>query len=301
MACFLADFFQRLEAVAGEAGADHVHALDAGLGQRHQRWLGIGLQPLGLAEAGLEGHGETFLRQPQTLGQQAGGFQAFGLVGVAQVAGAFGHAVKAHHQVAAHAVGLPVLHHPLGQGLDIAWVVVVAVHKAQLGNVALGLGPVVHRVTDAGRRGAGVLRVQRQNQDARGALGLEGIELLGNGRLAIAHGKAHQHVVAGALHPLLQDLGLAARPVQQGRTQLRIPDGGVLGGRLLGALAQDDPVQDQLPDRLGNFHHAVIGQKFSQIALHRRGGRGVGGAEVAQQHGQTFGLSCGQGGFRCKA
>ena len=48
------DLFQRLQAVGGEAGADHVDPPHALRGERAQRRLGVGLQPLGLAEAALE-------------------------------------------------------------------------------------------------------------------------------------------------------------------------------------------------------------------------------------------------------
>src|SRR6185312_17450974 len=51
----LRDLFQRFQAVSGEARHHHRDALDAVLGQLLDRLVGIGLQPLGLAEARLEG------------------------------------------------------------------------------------------------------------------------------------------------------------------------------------------------------------------------------------------------------
>src|SRR5262245_16254312 len=54
-ASFDADFLEGLEAVGDKAGADHVHPLNAFLRQLYQCRPGIGLQPLGEAEARLEG------------------------------------------------------------------------------------------------------------------------------------------------------------------------------------------------------------------------------------------------------
>src|SRR3546814_1681374 len=48
------DLLQRLQAVGGEAGADHVQATDPGAGQRPQGRVGRRLQPLFAPEARLE-------------------------------------------------------------------------------------------------------------------------------------------------------------------------------------------------------------------------------------------------------
>jgi hypothetical protein len=133
LAGFHVDFFQRFQAVAGEAGADHIHPLRTCLGQGHQRGLGVGLQPFGFAKARLEGDGVLVLAQAQRLGQQAAGLVALAVVGVAQVQRALGHAVKAHHQLVGLAVGLPVFAHGGGQCGDVAGVVVVVVDKRSSG------------------------------------------------------------------------------------------------------------------------------------------------------------------------
>jgi pimeloyl-ACP methyl ester carboxylesterase len=90
------------------------------LGQRHQRGLGVGLQPLGLAKARLEGELVAVLAQAQALGQQAAGLVAFAVVGVAQVQRALGHAVKAHHQLVGLAVAPSSALRPCGQRVDVA-------------------------------------------------------------------------------------------------------------------------------------------------------------------------------------
>ena len=177
LARFHVDFFQRLQAVAGEAGAHHVHPLHAGLAHGNQAGFGVGLQPLGAAQAGLKGHLELVFGQAQALGQQAGGLVAFAVVDVTQVQCALGHAVKTHHQLVGPPIGLPVFLDAGGQGADVARVVVVVVDKAQLGNGAHLARPGVHRVKHAGRGGGRVLGVGRHDQDAGGALGLEFVEL----------------------------------------------------------------------------------------------------------------------------
>jgi len=40
-----ADFFQRLEAIGGESGADHADVADTARRQRRQHFAGVGLQP----------------------------------------------------------------------------------------------------------------------------------------------------------------------------------------------------------------------------------------------------------------
>ena len=297
---FLADFFQRFQAVAGEAGAQHFHTARATAGKSLQRGFGGGFEPLGFAKARLEGNAVGLGRQAQVLGQQARGFARLAVVGVAQVQRAFGHAVKAHHEVLCAPVGLPVRLHAGGQGRDVAGVVVVALHIAQLGHMALAQGPGTHRVAHAGGGGAGILWVQRQHQNARGPRRLECVKLARNGGLAVAHGGLHQHVVAAALQRLLQQLRLRARPGQQGRALL-CPDAGVFGRRLGRARAQDDAVQDGQPQQARQLHHAWITQKLPQVAAHRRRGGGLGGAQVAQQNRRARRLAMLVGWFGSEA
>jgi len=143
---FLLDFFQGFQAVAGEARAYHIHFPDTRLGHGDQGGLGSGFQPFGFAKTRLEGNTVTLRWQLQCLGQKAGGFHAFAVVGVAQVQGAFGHAMKTHHQTFAFAMGLPVLAHLLGQALDVAGIVVVVVDESQLWQVTALEPPAVELV-----------------------------------------------------------------------------------------------------------------------------------------------------------
>ncbi|MCY1545077.1 hypothetical protein D9M68_810020 [compost metagenome] len=134
------------------------------------------------------------------------------MVGVAQVQGALGHAVKTHHQLIGLAVVHPVRADLSGQGFDVAGVVVVAVDEAQLGQMAHLQAPGGHRVEHAGGGGAAVLRVGRHDQHARHALGLEFVEHGGDGRVAVAHGVAHRHLVAAFAQVAAQQRGLPVGP-----------------------------------------------------------------------------------------
>ena len=55
LAVLHAQLFERFQAVGDEAGGDDGEALDPGLGQALHRLVRIGLEPLVLAEARLEG------------------------------------------------------------------------------------------------------------------------------------------------------------------------------------------------------------------------------------------------------
>ena len=223
------DFFQRFQAVAGEAGAHHIHFLRTCLGHGHQRGLGVGLQPLGFAKARLEGDGVLVLAQAQRLGDQTPGFVALAVVGVAQVQGALGHAMKTHYQLVGLAVGLPVFAHGGGQCIDVAGVVVKVVDETQLGHVAGALGPLVNGVEQRSGGGAAVLGVGGQHQHAGEAFGLELVQLLCHAGVAIGHGHAHVNVVALFTQKALQQFGLFLRPYHQWGALWR-PHAGVFGG-----------------------------------------------------------------------
>ena len=149
----LVDLFQGFQAVAGEGRAHHIDTLHASFAHFDQRRFGVGLQPFGAAQAGLEGDLELVSSQAQLFRQQARGFETLAVIGVAQVQGALGHAMKTHHQHIGVAMRLPVVLHPPGQRGDVAGVVVVMIDKAQFGDVAHLAGPLVHRVPQAGGGG----------------------------------------------------------------------------------------------------------------------------------------------------
>ena len=138
------------------------------------------------------------------------------MVGVTQLQGALGHAMKAHHQLLGLTVQVPVGAHPGGQRGDVAVVVVVVVDEAKFGQAPDFGGPGVDRVKQAGGGGGAVLGVGRHDEHARDALVFEDLELRGDGRVAVAHGVACGHVVAARLQGLAEQLGLLVGPDFQG-------------------------------------------------------------------------------------
>ena len=84
LARFHGDLFQRLQAVGDEARAHHVDAPTPCARQRDQRRLGVRLQPVGAAEAALEGHDPVVRREAEPRGQQARGLVALGVVRIAE-------------------------------------------------------------------------------------------------------------------------------------------------------------------------------------------------------------------------
>ena len=88
-------------------------------------------------------------------------------------------------------------------------------------------------------------------------------------------------------------LGLCARDgLERGFVFLGIPDFPVVARLAAGANAQDDAVEDQLPPQALILDHARIGKEFLQVKPHAFGVRGVGGAEIDQQHADAFRLGC---------
>src|SRR6185437_11385601 len=88
-------------------------------------------------------------------------------------------------------------------------------------------------------------------------------------------------------------LGLRARDGLQRRlVALLVPDFSVvtrLGGR---ARAQDDAIQDQLPDETLILDHARVRQELVEINPHAPGVGGVGCAEVNEEHADMRRPSC---------
>ena len=210
-----ADLLQRLQAVDGKTRAHHVDFSDATPREVDQRGLGVGLQPLGLAEAALERDDKVIGTETQLLRHQPRRLQALAVIRVAEQQGAPGHAMKAQHQLVRTAVRLPMFSDAVGQGVDVARVVVIVVHNAQLGQRTNASGPVAERVDHAGRGGPRILRVQRQHEDAIDVLRLELVEHAGHRRVAVAHREAHRHVVATLTEVATQHLRLFVGPCQQ--------------------------------------------------------------------------------------
>src|SRR5258708_16725448 len=88
------DLFQRLEAVGGKAGRYHRDPLDAVARDLRQGDVGIGLQPLGPAEARLKGESQPLGRPAELLAQETHRLLAVAVIRVALVESVAGQAVE---------------------------------------------------------------------------------------------------------------------------------------------------------------------------------------------------------------
>ena len=87
--------------------------------------------------------------------------------------------------------------------------------------------------------------------------------------------------------------GLRARDrLERGFVLLGVPDLLVVARLAAGADAQDEAIEDDLPEQALIFDHARIGKEFLQIDPHAAGVRRIGGAEVDQQHADALRQGC---------
>ncbi len=142
-------------------------------------------------------------------------------------------------------------------------------------------------VVAGGRRGgAGVLRVERQEQDALAALALQPPDRRVRRGVAVAHAEIDHHArpVPG-LEPLAQLLGLVPGDGQErALVQLLVPDPPVGGARGERPLRQHHELQDRLPDERRVVDHPLVREELGEIAAHRPVVGAVGRAEIDHQH-----------------
>jgi len=297
-----ADFFQRFQAVGHESRADDVDPVRPGARELDQRRLGVRLQPLRAAEPRLECQGPFLCAQIQRVGQQPRGLVALAMVGVAALERVARQPVEAHHQHGATAVRLPVLAHERSQRLDISIVVVKVLDEPGLGNVARPSEPIAHRVHHARRRAGGVLRVERQHDQALAAGPLEAPERAGDRRFAVAHREFHER--RSGAEPSAQAVR-EERSLPGGmdgeRRAARSPDFGVLASRASWPNVQDDAVQDRKPERARNLDDSRVRQEFAQVAADRSGRRRHGRSQIDEQHRVAFGTRVVEFGFGTEA
>lgn len=125
----------------------------------------------------------------------------------------------------------------------------------------LGKGAVIH----AGRRGGAILRVERHDTDTVAALVLQDVNLAGDTGVAVIHGEIDDEVIAADTGA--EFVGLRARVGEEGGAVLG-PDFLIRATRFAGAEGQDGALEDELPDRLGDFDDARVGEEFRQVAAH---------------------------------
>ena len=189
----------------------------------------------------------------------------------------------------------------MGQRLDIDRLVVVRRHHAQRRLVAHRRERGKGRVADrrGGRRG--ILRIERQQQDALAAGLGQRFDAGAHRRIAVAHrpidhdGRIDRVDRGAKLGGLRAGDGLQRRFVS-----LAIPDFLVVAAFDARPARQNDGVEHELPDQPLVLDHPGVAEKLPQIAPHRSGVGGVRRAEIDDQHADPAarGAGCGAVGTR---
>ena len=225
--------------------------------------------------------------------KRLGGGDALRLIGIALVDIFLRHAVeRGHDQLGLERQRRQMRIDRDRQRLDVIRVVVIGRRHPQ-GRLRAHAGQHAKHLVADGRRGRGrILRIERHHQQPVAALRGQRIDARTDRRIAVAHRPVdHDMVVIGDRRGQL--FGLRARDgLQRGFVLLGVPDLLVVARLAAGADAQDDAVEDQLPQQPLILDHARIGEKFLEIDPHAPGVGGVGGAEIDQQHADAFRPGC---------
>jgi len=197
--------------------------------------------------------------------------------------------VEAHHQMIAASLVGPELPDTGGQGIDISRLVVVAGDKAQIREPSPAAQRFRQAVKDGTRRGGGVLRIKRQDQQSPHVGRPQLLQGVGDGRIPVTHAQNHMDRPGHCrLQHACQALALFLRPVQEWRTVFR-PDLGVSVGGAFRPDAEDHAVQDEPPQEARHFYHPWIRQELGKISSYGAGRGSVRGAEIHHHYAQGIG------------
>jgi len=141
-----------------------------------------------------------------------------------------------------------------------------------------------HLVADGRRGRSRILRIERHHQQTIATARRQRFDAGADRRIAVAHRPVHLDMVmigdrTRELFRLRTGNGLQRRLVL-----LRVPDLPVIGRFSSRARAQDDAVENQLPEQPLLLDHPRIGEKFLQIDAHAPGVGAIGRAEIDQEH-----------------
>ncbi len=160
----------------------------------------------------------------------------------------------------------------LRQRVDIERMVEIGRHRARRRLPFLVHQRAEELIVGGGRGGAGIMRIEREEQDPA-ASGLDHRAHLRSGRgVAVAHAEIDhapgRHSGPAAPRPCLRGLRLGDGH-QRAFARLVVPDRLVGRAAGEGALGQDDQLQQRLPFPRRIVDHPLVRQKLVQIAAHR--------------------------------
>ncbi len=251
----IADLLEGFDAVGDEGRAHHQQLLHALLRQLVETRLGVGLDPLGAAEARLEGHRPLIVTQPGLRREAGGGAHALravaageylalgtlaaiialkavraGWIGLVQVT--LGQPVETQQQMIE--ILLQMRPGTGDQRVEVLRLVVERLQDRQLQRQSALADDPARFLNDRRRGAVGELRIKRRQGDLGDALPGQTRQRGLNGGLAVAHRQLHRALRPVRTYRLVQ----TAAQHHQRRT-FRPPDRGVGMRRLLGALDQD--------------------------------------------------------------
>ncbi len=146
-------------------------------------------------------------------------------------------------------------------------------------------------VVDGGCRCRGVLRIEREQEDAFASGLLQGFHARGDRRLAVAHAPIDDDVRLigeGFRHQGRLVAGIGA---QVALVQILVPDRLIGLADLAGAGVEHDAVEDRIPEQPRPFDDAAIAEELLEIAAHRGVVGAIGRAEIDQQNADLSGFN----------
>ena len=153
-------------------------------------------------------------------------------------------------------------------------------------------------VVGGGGRGCGILRVERHQEQLSAALRIEPLDDAPGRRIAVAHRPVDDEAGHSCLQARRKLLGL--RPchgLERALVELLVPDRLIGMARGERPLAQNDELQERLPEPGRIVDHPAVRQELVQVAPHRPVVGGVGRAEIEQDHANA---RLGNGGVRIR-
>src|SRR4051794_41004822 len=193
----LRDLLQRLQAVSGKARRHHRDAAHALLGQTLHRLVGVGLKPLVIAEARLEGQQQLCLLHVEPAAQRLGGGDALALIRIALFDIGFRHAVKGgDDQLRLEGQRGQMRLDRGAERLDIRLIFIVRRCYPQRRLRPETGEHAKHLVADGRRSRGGILRIEGNGENAVAALRDQRIDTRLDRRIAVAHRPIHDDLPA---------------------------------------------------------------------------------------------------------
>ena len=171
-----------------------------------------------------------------------------------------------------------------GERVDIDGIIVVGRGDAQGRLPAHRLQSLEHLVADRRGRGGAILRIERNDENAVAAVGLQSLDALADRRRAVAHRPIDGDVRLEIVERKAELFALRARDrFQRPFVTLPVPDRVIVAP--FGARpAQQNELQNRQPDGAWRLDDAAVGEELVQIAANRPIVGPLRRAEIDDEH-----------------